>query len=517
MATALNLFVACSQTAANFCLQMLKLVLKASVADPGQIAIIESMPTDIRAARRIFPLDLNVTLFAACPACHTLYPPTHRNEIDIYPARCSSLRFPDTHPCQTRLCKLGVKKGYSVRVPIRPFAMQSFTGFLGAFYSRPGIEAAIRSTNRRIRTGEPIRDINQSQGLQEFRDSAGNFFLQSKDEIRTIWSLSYDAFNPFHNKAAGKSASAGVLVMLCLSLPPELRCKPENIYLVGVIPGPKQPPGDALNPYLTPLIDTLNTCYHEGTWFTRTYEYPAGRRSREAIIPCINDLPGARKISGCASHSARRFCSLCHLLKADINDTNYTTHAWRSVTLDEYRRSAEAWRDAPNKSRRAKLYKENGIRWSELLRLTYWDPTRYVVIDGMHNLFLGLVKHHFRVIVGMDWEEPNGDDPDFQSDAPAEKDMRRGREVFIRSPTMSSLRKLTIPVLRRLCEEQQVVHEVHRPNPKKRDYISVLLVCRVIYLIASPLPNLQPGICDPPTNDPYSTKCLCYSRRSRAD
>lgn len=148
MATALNLLIACSRSTANFCLQMLKLVLKASVADPGQNAIIDSIPVDIRAARKIFPLDLCVTVYAACPSCHTLYPPTHRDGIDVYPARCTSSRFPDSPPCHARLCKLGVKKGYSVHTPIRPYAMQSFTAFLGAFYSCPGIEAAICSTNR---------------------------------------------------------------------------------------------------------------------------------------------------------------------------------------------------------------------------------------------------------------------------------------------------------------------------------------------------------------------------------
>lgn len=98
----------------------------------------------------------------------------------------------------------------------------------------------------------------------------------------------------------------------------------------------------------------------------------------------------------------------------------------------------------------------------------------------MHNLFLGLVKHHFQVIVGMNWEEPNYDDLDFHSDAPREKNMQHGCEVLSSTPTMSNLRKLTIPVLRELCEEQQVAHKVQRPNLKKKDYISALLVCGVV-------------------------------------
>ena len=44
----------------------------------------------------------------------------------------------------------------------------------------------------------------------------------------------------------------------------------------------------------------------------------------------------------------------------------------------------------------------HGIRWSALMRLPYFDIVRFVVIDGMHNLFLGLIKDHFRQILGLD-------------------------------------------------------------------------------------------------------------------
>lgn len=42
----------------------------------------------------------------------------------------------------------------------------------------------------------------------------------------------------------------------------------------------------------------------------------------------------------------------------------------------------------------------SGIRWTELLRLPYFDPTTFVVVDPMHNLFLGLIKEHFQGILG---------------------------------------------------------------------------------------------------------------------
>ncbi|KAK0436315.1 uncharacterized protein EV420DRAFT_1652614 [Desarmillaria tabescens] len=42
-----------------------------------------------------------------------------------------------------------------------------------------------------------------------------------------------------------------------------------------------------------------------------------------------------------------------------------------------------------------------GLRWSELLRLKYFDITRFVVVDAMHNLFLGLIKEHFEGVLGL--------------------------------------------------------------------------------------------------------------------
>ncbi|KAG2336029.1 hypothetical protein BDR05DRAFT_897320, partial [Suillus weaverae] len=34
--------------------------------------------------------------------------------------------------------------------------------------------------------------------------------------------------------------------------------------------------------------------------------------------------------------------------------------------------------------------------------LPYWDPVWFVIIDGMHNLFLRVVQHHFRNLIAID-------------------------------------------------------------------------------------------------------------------
>jgi hypothetical protein len=62
------------------------------------------------------------------------------------------------------------------------------------------------------------------------------------------------------------------------------------------------------------------------------------------------------------------------------------------------------------------LYKEHGVHWSALWGLSDFDPTQSVVVDGMHNLFEGLVAYQCCIILGIDHpapklEEENEPDP----------------------------------------------------------------------------------------------------------
>jgi len=47
------------------------------------------------------------------------------------------------------------------------------------------------------------------------------------------------------------------------------------------------------------------------------------------------------------------------------------------------------------------------VQWSPLLKLPYWDPGKFLVVDPMHNLFLGLAASHVRKVLLMFWE-PTG-------------------------------------------------------------------------------------------------------------
>jgi hypothetical protein len=249
MAVALNLLSNVAWAPCNFLLKMIKLIVREALHDPKEHILLEELPGDIRTARKRFNLDPTTTVYATCPSCSFPHPlmKIARSNIDNYPARCSAKRYPKSKPCGARVTKYSVENGVNICVPIKPYAMQSFQAFMGGMLSCAGIENALIRGQDMVAEGEDIWDIMEGNSIRNLPGPDGKRFVDCTDEIRTVWSLSYDGFNPRTNKAAGKSTSVGSLAMMCLGLPPSLRYRLENIFLVGIIPGPKQPALDGLN------------------------------------------------------------------------------------------------------------------------------------------------------------------------------------------------------------------------------------------------------------------------------
>ncbi|KAJ7432499.1 hypothetical protein B0H11DRAFT_1632072, partial [Mycena galericulata] len=62
---------------------------------------------------------------------------------------------------------------------------------------------------------------------------------------------------------------------------------------------------------------------------------------------------------------------------------------------------AERYRTAKTEQDAQSRFDKTGLRWTEFLRLPYFDLPTMLIIDSMHNLFLGLLKEHFRYILGL--------------------------------------------------------------------------------------------------------------------
>ena len=68
---------------------------------------------------------------------------------------------------------------------------------------------------------------------------------------------------------------------------------------------------------------------------------------------------------------------------------------------------AEACRDAENKYEQDWIFKEYGVRWSELWRLPYWDLTQQLIVDIMHCLLEGLAQQHFWYTLKLTFDDAN--------------------------------------------------------------------------------------------------------------
>ena len=75
--------------------------------------------------------------------------------------------------------------------------------------------------------------------------------------------------------------------------------------------------------------------------------------------------------------------------------SGYDTNTWQNRTGDDHKEKARATLEAKTKKELQAMEAEDGVRYSELFRLPYYDPVRMHVVDPMHNLLLGIAKHVF--------------------------------------------------------------------------------------------------------------------------
>jgi len=178
-------------------------------------------------------------------------------------------------------------------------------------------------------------------------------------------------------------------------LPYDIQFKRENLLLIGLLPGPNEVSLHKINHYLAPIVDELQSLWN-GLTLDRTFEHPEGRKIHAALILVSCDIPAARKI--CGHVSALVSCHRCHK-HANYEDNQHNFAGMQNMdewfvsrSSTEHRENALGWRRCNSDASRKRFVKQTGVRWTELLRLPYFDPVRFTTIDPMHCLFLGIAK-----------------------------------------------------------------------------------------------------------------------------
>ena len=366
--------------------------------------VISQMPQSINAAISKFDLDSRTTIYAACPSCHFLYEPTFKigSTVPIYPEHCANHPHLESPKCGDLLLRRGSD---GKRTPIKPFVFHDFNDYLAGLLSRSDLEEAMdRSCDTLMEQLEKppvghVRDIWQAEFLREMKGPDGKtLFVDRGTEGRYLFSMNVDFLNIEGMRIRGAKTSVGLISMVCLSLPAEIRYKPENMYVGGIIPGPNQPSLTELNPYIEPLVDQLKSSWHRGTRFSRTALHPSGRSTRCALANIVTDLPAARHVSGLAHFSSHHFCTVCQCYH--VSTLSNIDHVnWKERDNDSLRKHAEEWRDASSEKDREAILTKYGTRWSPLWKLPYWNPARQLIVDVMHGILERFAHLHFRSVL----------------------------------------------------------------------------------------------------------------------
>ena len=192
--------------------------------------------------------------------------------------------------------------------------------------------------------------------------------------------------------------SVGIVYLVILNLPRSIRYKRQNVILFGIIPGPSEP-SLSINSYLLPLVREL-----QQLWNGVEMKLPGSvsmTRVRCALIGVACDLPAARKTCSFLSFSANLGCSRCYQqfsrgFGKRRNYSNFDRDHWELRTNSHHRFDVNKIKACTTKTEMEKLESRLGCRYSVLLDLSYFCLIEMLLIDPMHNLFLGTAKHFAR-------------------------------------------------------------------------------------------------------------------------
>ena len=199
--------------------------------------------------------------------------------------------------------------------------------------------------------------------------------------------LNIDWFQPFKHSVY----SVGALYIRIMNLPRSVRFKPENVILVGLIPGPHEPRLN-INSYLQPLVAELNQLFTNGLSVSPLRENVI---FHAALLCVACDIPAARKVCGFTGHASSHGCSKCQkVFSGTVGCMDYSGFEQSLArTNAEHRSQAQQCLDQTSATDKAAKEQEFGTRFSDLMMIPYFECVRFHIIDPMHNLFLGTAKH----------------------------------------------------------------------------------------------------------------------------
>ena len=225
--------------------------------------------------------------------------------------KCKYVAFPNhshrdqREPCNSPLLK-EVKVGSrrkSVFVPIKAYPYQGLKAGITDLVSNPKFLTLCEHwrSERQVPDGV-LADVYDGSVWKDFNSDKYRNFLKAPGNLLSI---NTDWFQPFSKTVY----SVGVIYLVVLNLPRNVRYKMENVIIVGIIPGTKEPKL-TMNSFIGPLVKELNSAYKG--WCIPTNHPILKTVIVRLCIGCVTcDIPATRKLCGFFGHSAKLGCNKC--------------------------------------------------------------------------------------------------------------------------------------------------------------------------------------------------------------
>ena len=124
---------------------------------------------------------------------------------------------------------------------------------------------------------------------------------------------------------------------------------------------------------------------------------------RCALLCVACDIPAGRKVCGFLGHNVHLGCSRClNFFSGTVGSMNFAgfdRDNWPCRSGTRHAQDAVSLLNIQTKTKLQKAESQLGCRYSVLLKLPYFDAPRMIIVDPMHNLFLGSAKHFLKNIL----------------------------------------------------------------------------------------------------------------------
>lgn len=141
--------------------------------------------------------------------------------------------------------------------------------WVGQLLSWPAVKEKIFKAFQRHQK-EYMEDMWDTGHLSKILLTNSEQFLPGPaDEMCLACLFSMDSFNLYHIKEAKQMVSSTGIWLILLNLSPHLQYCPKNMFLGGIIPGPKKPSLSDINHSPKLLVNILLKFFEPSVWYSQ--------------------------------------------------------------------------------------------------------------------------------------------------------------------------------------------------------------------------------------------------------